>query len=273
MLTRQGLSPRTGWRLRGIFSAGQVFDATGKGLPCLPETFHETLEFAVLASHRDPFDPMEIAIRHTGHKLFVHTEHLHGDWRLMSEYPLSHGLLAMSRVWESPDQVDYIVAAKGSPEAIIDLCHLEADSAQGIITQVNSLAEQGLRVLGVAKAEFNQQRLPDLQHDFTFQFLGLIALADPIRPQVPAAIEESRAAGLRVIMITGDYPATAMNIARQIGIQSPENTISGSMLDSLSDAELQERIRGVNIFCRVVPERASRRERTQGERRSRGHDG
>ncbi|MCC2682489.1 MAG: ATPase, type [Nitrosospira multiformis] len=164
----------------------------------------------------------------------------------------------MSHVWQSPDQVNYIIAAKGSPEAVIDLCHLDSESALGIITQVNALAEQGLRVLGVAKAEFNQQRLPDLQHDFTFQFLGLIALADPIRPQVPAAIEESRAAGLRVIMITGDYPATAMNIARQIGIQSPENTISGSMLDSLSDAELQERIRAVNIFCRVVPEQKLR---------------
>lgn len=241
-----------------IFSAGQIFDAAGKDSSGLPETFHETLEFAVLASHRAPFDPMEIAIRNAGHKLLADTEHLHSDWRLMSEYPLSHDLLAMSRVWQSPDQVNYIIAAKGSPEAIIDLCHLEADSARGIITQVNSLAEQGLRVLGVAKAEFNQQPLPDLQHDFTFQFLGLIALADPIRPQVPAAIEESRAAGLRVIMITGDYPATAMNIARQIGIQSPENTISGSMLDSLSDAELQERIRAVNIFCRVVPEQKLR---------------
>lgn len=241
-----------------IFSAGQVFDAAGKDSFGLPETFHETLEFAVLASHREPFDPMEIAIRHSAHKLLAHTEHLHGDWRLMSEYPLSHGLLAMSRVWQAPDQVNYIIAAKGSPEAIIELCHLDAGSARGIITQVNSVAEQGLRVLGVAKAEFNQQRLPDLQHDFTFQFLGLIALADPIRPQVPAAIEESQAAGLRVIMITGDYPATAMNIARQIGIQSPENTISGSMLDSLSDAELQERIRAVNIFCRVVPEQKLR---------------
>jgi Ca2+-transporting ATPase len=241
-----------------IFSAGQVFDAAGKDPFALPEKFHETLEFAVLASHRDPFDPMEIAIRYSGHELLADTEHLHGDWQLMSEYPLSHGLLAMSRVWQSPDQVNYIVAAKGSPEAIIDLCHLDADSAQGIVIQVNDLAEQGLRVLGVAKAEFNEQRLPDLQHDFPFQFLGLIALADPIRPQVPAAIEESRAAGLRVVMITGDYPATAMYIGRQIGIQSPENTISGSMLDSLSDAELQERIRSVNIFCRVVPEQKLR---------------
>jgi Ca2+-transporting ATPase len=241
-----------------IFSTGQIFDAARKDSFSLPETFHETLEFAVLASHRDPFDPTEIAIRHSGHKLLANTEHLHGDWRLMSEYPLSHGLLAMSRVWQSPDQVNYIIAAKGSPEAIIDLCHLDSESARGIITQVNALAEQGLRVLGVAKAEFNQQRLPDLQHDFTFQFLGLIALADPIRPQVPAAIEESRAAGLRVIMITGDYPVTAMNIARQIGIQSPENMISGAMLDSFNDAELQERIRAVNIFCRVVPEQKLR---------------
>jgi Ca2+-transporting ATPase len=241
-----------------IFSAGKVYNSVNKDSSGLPETFHETLEFALLASHRGPFDPMEIAIRHSGHKLLAHTEHLHRDWRLMSEYPLSHELLAMSRVWQSPDKTNYIVAAKGSPEAIIDLCHLDSDSARGIITQVNAMAEQGLRVLGIAKAEFNQQLLPDLQHDFTFQFLGLIALADPIRPQVPAAIEESGAAGLRVIMITGDYPATAINIAQQVGIKSPENAISGPMLDSLSDAELQERIQTVNIFCRVVPEQKLR---------------
>ena len=247
--------------LARICAAEQVFDATPMERTdsiSLPETFHETLEFAILASQRNPFDPMEMAIRESGMKLLANTEHLHSNWQLVNEYPLSTELLAMSRVWQSPDQVQYIIAAKGAPEAIIDLCHLDASVAQDILNQVNALAEQGLRVLGVAKAAFTQQALPDIQHDFPFQFLGLVALADPIRPMVPAAIEESHAAGLRVVMITGDYPATATNIARQIGLEVPEEIITGPELNNLSDAELQRRIKTVNIFCRVMPEQKLR---------------
>ncbi|HEX8874459.1 MAG TPA: cation-translocating P-type ATPase, partial [Nitrosospira sp.] len=239
-----------------ICAAGQVF--ADRETAMLPETFHQTLEFAVLASQRDPFDPMEVAIRESGLRLLANTEHLHSNWHLMSEYPLSRDLLAMSRVWRSPDQMNYIIAAKGAPEAIIDLCHLDTGTAQGIMDQVDGLAAQGLRVLGVAKAEFGQQTLPGVQHDFAFQFLGLVALADPVRAAVPAAITESHAAGLRVVMITGDYPATATNIARQIGIESPGGTISGPELDALTDAGLRERIATVNIFCRVVPEQKLR---------------
>ena len=223
-----------------------------------PETFHEVLEFAVLASHRDPFDPMEIAIRDCGLKLLAGTEHIHGAWQLIEDYPLTKELLAMSRVWQSPDFKQYIIAAKGAPEAIIDLCHLDARATQKIIQQVNALAEKGLRVLAVAKAKFSEQTLPEIQHDFAFEFIGLIALADPIRPTVTAAISEAHSAGIRVVMITGDYPATAMNIARQIGLESPDVVLTGQELSQLGDTELQNRIKTVNIFCRVVPEQKLR---------------
>ncbi len=244
--------------LAQIRTTDNIFHAIETDSIDLPEAFHETLEFAVLASRRDPFDPMEMAIRESGLKLLANTEHLHSNWQLMNEYPLSRELLAMSRVWQSPDQGQYIIAAKGAPEAIIDLCHLNVNTTQHIVNQVNALAEQGLRVLGVAKATFKQHSLPGIQHDFLFQFLGLVALADPIRPTVPAAIEESRAAGLRVVMITGDYPATAKNIARQIGLETPNEIITGPELNTLSDFELQSRIRTVNIFCRVLPEQKLR---------------
>ena len=223
-----------------------------------PEKFHEVLEFAVLASHRDPFDPMEIAIRECGLKLLAGTEHLHSAWQLVEDYPLTKELLAMSRVWQSPDYSQYIIAAKGAPEAIIELCHLDTETTQKIIQQVNTLAEKGLRVLAVAKAKFSEQTLPEIQHDFAFEFIGLIALADPIRPSVTAAISEAHSAGIRVVMITGDYPATAMNIARQIGLESKNGVITGSELSQLSDTELQNRIKTVNIFCRVVPEQKLR---------------
>ena len=224
----------------------------------LPEKFHETLEFAVLASHIDPFDPMEKAIRETALEALAATEHLHRDWKLINEYPLSSELLAMSRVWQSPDGADYVIAAKGSPEAIVDLCHLSSVDAQALGAITDRLATQGLRVLGVAHANFSKGLLPTIQHDFDFKFVGLIALADPLRPNVAAAVQESRAAGMRVVMITGDYPATALSIARQIGLDITSGALTGSQLHDLSDTALGEQIKSINVFCRVVPEQKLR---------------
>lgn len=224
----------------------------------LPEEFHETLEFAMLASHRDPFDPMEQAVQQAGRGALAQTEHIHDGWTLVDEYPLSRELLAMSRVWQSPDLQDYVIAAKGAPEAIADLCHLDAAQTQAVTRQVNAMAAQGLRVLGVAKAAFRQEALPEIQHDFDFRFLGLIALVDPLRPTVPAAIRDAYAAGVRVIMITGDYPATALNIARQSGLAWSAGAVTGIELDTMDEAELRRCIAEVNVYCRVAPEQKLR---------------
>ncbi|HVK53577.1 MAG TPA: HAD-IC family P-type ATPase, partial [Burkholderiales bacterium] len=224
----------------------------------LPEEFHELLEFSLLASHRDPFDPMEKAIHKTVAETLAGTEHIHGDWGLVEEYPLSQQLLAMSRVWRSPDRASYVIAAKGAPEAIADLCHMDKAEIEALEAQVTAMAEQGLRVLGVAKAAFQPTHLPPIQHDFEFQFLGLIGFADPLRASVPAAIKESYGAGVRVIMITGDYPATAMHIATQAGLVSKGGYIAGSELEAMSDSELRRRIKAVNVFCRVTPEQKLR---------------
>ncbi|HXK37130.1 MAG TPA: cation-translocating P-type ATPase, partial [Candidatus Paceibacterota bacterium] len=120
-------------------------------------------------------------------------------------------------------------------------------------------ADAGLRVLGVARAYFTAtEDLPPEQHDFDFEFLGLVGLVDPVRPTVPGAIQECHDAGIGVIMITGDYPATARNIASQIGLKDPSNVIDGDELDAMSDAELRRRIGSVNVFARVVPEQKLR---------------
>jgi Ca2+-transporting ATPase len=234
-----------------------VYELYGRGAE-LPETFHELLEFSVLASHRDPFDPMEKAIRSAGLELLAATEHLHADWALVEEYPLSPGLLAMSRVWRSPDSQQYVIAAKGAPEAIVDLCHFNAGEADVVSRHVDRLARGGLRVLGIAKAGFRQTQLPAIQHDFEFEFLGLVGLVDPVRPAVPGAIREALEAGIRVVMITGDHPETALNIARQIGLPSGGAMITGTELDILDDQQLRQRLQHVNVFCRVVPEQKLR---------------
>ena len=240
--------------LARIYAGGSTLDLREANAAALPELFHELLEFSLLAGHRDPFDPMEQAIQKVTSQKLAGTEHIHLNWALIDEYPLSRELLAMSRVWQAPDQQNYVVAAKGAPEAIFDLCHLQPGRTAEFGQIANTMASQGLRVLGVAKAAFQRGELPTIQHDFAFEFLGLIGLADPVRETVPPAIAESQTAGMRLIMITGDYPATATSIARQVGLASWNNYIAGPELAELSDAELQRRVRDVNVFCRAVPE-------------------
>ena len=240
-----------------LFANGEYLDVSAP-LRTLPENFHEIVEFAILASQRDPFDPMEKALRSLGETTLAHTEHLHKHWTLVREYPLSPELLALSHVWRGPDRQHHVIAAKGAPEAIADLCHFSQAQLDTLEESVHQLAEQGLRVLGVARGEFRAQPLPGKQHDFDFEFLGLVGLADPIRPAVPEALAACYTAGIRVIMITGDYPGTASNIARQIGLVQSEAIITGPELDRLSDAELGNRIKRINIFARVVPEQKLR---------------
>ncbi len=238
----------------------------------LPEAFHELVEYCILASQRDPFDPMEKAFKQLGDHYLANTEHLHGDWKLLREYPLSPDLLAMSHVWQSADAKQYEIAAKGAPEAIADLCHFTPEQQHSLATQVSAMAAKGLRVLGVARValldappaflpphpSIDPKHLPDKQHDFPFQFLGLVGLSDPVRPTVAAAIQECYTAGIRVVMITGDYPVTAQAIARQIGLTQSGEILTGAQLDQMSDAELNQQIQNTTIFARAVPEQKLR---------------
>ncbi|MES2012862.1 MAG: cation-translocating P-type ATPase [Pseudomonadota bacterium] len=235
-----------------------LFEAE-KAPDILPEDFHELIEFSILASQIAPFDPMEKAIHSFGQHYLADTEHLHGDWQLAYEYALSPELLALSQVWKAVDRDDYVVAAKGAPEAIADLCHLNPQQLEKLSAQVNTLAAKGLRVLGVAKATYSGSVWPDIQHDFDFDFLGLIGLADPVRPTVAPALKECHTAGIRVVVITGDYPATAASIAAQVGLDiGTGGIITGAELSQMNDATLSERIQHSNVFARMVPEQKLR---------------
>ncbi len=244
--------------VKKIFANGMFHDVSAEAQGDLPDAFHEIVEFSILASQHDPFDPMEKAFKQLGVAYLAKTEHIHADWRLIQEYPLSNNLLALSHVWKSPAGGRYVIAAKGAPEAVADLCHLTKKELRELSARIDSMADEGLRVLGVAKAYFTESDLPSEQHDFRFEFLGLVGLADPMRPKVPAALAECYGAGIRVIMITGDYTGTAQNIARQIGLKNVAEVITGPELDAMADAELKERIKSVNIFARVVPEQKLR---------------
>ena len=219
-----------------------------------PGQFHEIIEYGMLSSQTNPFDPMERAILQMSELYLEGTEHIHKDWQMLKEYPLSKELLAMSRVFKQAGTDQKTIAVKGAPEAIFDLCHLDEHRQHELASAVEHLAEKGLRVLGVGKARVVSSDLPDVQHDFEFEFVGLIGLSDPIRPNVPEAVAECHQAGIRVIMITGDYPVTAMNIAREIGLQNHDSCITGQELREMSEPELCEKIRHINVFARVVPE-------------------
>jgi Ca2+-transporting ATPase len=243
--------------VRKLFCRGNFF-AVDDATTTLPEPFHELVEFSILASQHDPFDPMEKAIKGIGRKLLADTEHLHDNWTLVQEYALSKKLLALSHVWASPAGSELVIAAKGAPEAIFDLCHLSNEEIATLGLCVQEMAGEGLRVLGVARANFRRSDLPEDQHDYDFRFIGLVGFSDPLRPMVADAVRECYEAGLRTVMITGDYPVTAQNIARQAGIRSCEEVITGHELDTMGDDELKDRIRNVNVFARVVPEQKLR---------------
>lgn len=240
-----------------MLASGEVFHDVESVLPP-PDTFHDLVEFSILASQRDSFDPMEQAIKEFGEAYLAHTEHLHADWRLEREYPLSPELLAMSHVWRAQDGSGFVIAAKGAPEAIADLCHFDGQHMERLSVAVKRMAGDGLRVLGVARSFFREEGLPGRQHDFPFEFLGLVGLADPVRSTVAPALQDCYRAGMRMVMITGDYPETARSIARRIGLRESDEVISGPELDAMDDEALRRRISRVNIFARVVPEQKLR---------------
>ena len=235
-----------------------------EGAEELPEAFQNLVESALLATPGKPFDPMEKAIQRFGHQWLAGTEHVHEGREPAFEYALSSEILAMTRVFASADpapNAQYFLATKGAPEAVADLCHLNVDEKAGIQRQVEAMAERGLRVLGVARGRWSAPvseqggapPWPQSQHDFDYEFLGLVALADPPRAEVPAALAECRRAGVRVIMMTGDHPATARAIAQQVGLSERPDFITGTETEALDDEALRQRLQHVDLCARLKP--------------------
>jgi P-type Ca2+ transporter type 2C len=224
------------------------------GAGVLPEALHELAEFAALATPADPYDPMEKAIRQFATAHLSGTAHLHGAWKPEQAYPLSREIMAMTHVFRADRPDRHLLATKGAPEAVIDLCHLDAARRDAILRQVHEMASDGLRVLAVARGQWESDSWPASQHEFTFTYLGLVGLLDPPRAEVPAAIAACRAAGIRVLILTGDHAATAQAIARQIGLPARAEVLTGPQIAGCDDAALVRRLREVDICARVLPE-------------------
>ena len=211
------------------------------------------LELAHLASREDPIDPMEKAFG----LAYKSLERESVSYERIREYPLSKSLPVMTRVLKDTNN-HILVATKGAPEFVFKLCELDPGETEKHLNRVHALASEGYRVIALASCREDREALPDSQTGFSQEFRGLIALADPIRPEVPQAITECGEAGIKVIMITGDFPDTAISIARQIGIPKAGFLMTGSELNRISDQELKDRIQDISVFARVVPEQKLR---------------
>lgn len=217
-------------------------------------TFSQLVRVGFRASQHNSIDPMEQAIQKTHEQTSVSNTARH---QIVREYPLSKQLLAMTRVLQDNEDQSTSVSAKGAPETIFELCRLDEMERNKHMAAVHQMAGRGYRVIAVAEAT-HPPHLPETQAGFDFSFLGLIGLEDPIRPEVPQAIRECNKAGIKVIMITGDFPATAKSIAQQIGLPEEGQLITGNELNAMEDDQLKEKIKRATIFARIIPEQKLR---------------
>jgi Ca2+-transporting ATPase len=163
----------------------------------------------------------------------------------------------------------HVVAVKGAPDVVLELCKqyqtiddaivpLSDDARHRILAANDQMAQDALRVIAVAyriSKDVPQTLTPEhVEKDLVF--VGLIGMIDPPRPEVKVALEKARSAGIRTVMITGDYPQTARAIALQIGLVKPgsDKVIAGAELNEMSDEQLQEEIKATSVFARVSPE-------------------
>lgn len=220
-----------------------------------PEDFRKLIQAARSASGKTSIDPMEQAIGLI-HREWIAKEEFEGE--VIKEYPLSDELLAMTQVLGTEKEKEWRVAAKGAPEAIFHLCKLPKEEIIKHTAIMQEMAKRGYRMLGVARSTTSTTTLPEKQNDFLFEWVGLIGFEDPIRPELPGAVQECYRAGIRVIMITGDYPDTASNIATQIGLNHNGLVISGSELDQLDNDALINIVAKTSVFARIRPQQKLR---------------
>lgn len=243
-------------RVRGLYRAGEHLGVDAETQD-LPKGFMELLDYALLATRPQSFDPMEQAVDDLGRRVLGAGSPLRRQWQLGRVYDITPELLAMSQAWRAEDG-RYIVATKGAPEAIAQLCALPPEPASVLLGAVEAMAAKGLRVIAVGAGRCDAPGLPPRQTDFAFKLMGLVGFADPLRESAQRAVAEALGAGMKVAMITGDYPATALAIAREAGLDVSGGVLSGAEIQSLSEADLRKRLERTRVFARVMPEQKLR---------------
>ncbi len=234
------------WGLHGQWSRGQSLDST------LPESVHEIVEFGVLASAEQTHEPMEQAVHELAGKGLAGTEHLHREWSLIRDYPLRTTFFT-SKAWKREADPLLVVGAKGAPEAVIRVCRMPDETREAVLAQSAKMASEGLRIIAVARTSVRDGELPSAQESFRFEFVGLIGLKDPLRPEAKNFISECRLAGIKIYILTGDHPGTAFSIAQELGLPSDLKRFTGAELELLTESELRDQLGDCGVFSRVTP--------------------
>ncbi len=221
------------------------------------DNFRQLVAHGVLASTPEAVDPMDKALCDIADSWFGQQNFPTAEAKLARTYGLRPELLAVTQVWAPDDGGPLTVASKGAPEAIGRLCRLSDRESRDLGVSVDAMAAGGMRVLAVACARFIGETLPGEPTEFAFQLVGLVGFADPLRARVPTAVRECRSAGIRIVMITGDYPETAIAIARQAGLAA-DKAVTGDVIAKQSAAELILQAQSSSVFARIVPEQKLR---------------
>lgn len=208
------------------------------------------IKTAMWSSEPIPFDPMEIAL-HDAYLKYCN-EDLRDDYELVKEYPLSGTPPMMTHVWENNSGLR-IISTKGAPEAIISVSQLSSYEKQQVIAAMEQMANEGYRVLGVARAVHSGDTYPDNQHNFNFHFEGLVGFYDPPKNNIQEVLEEAKQAGVEVKIITGDNAKTTQSIAQQIHFEGADKEISGERLMKLDDEALKVIVKETKVFTRMFP--------------------
>ncbi len=227
------------------FKADVVID---NNMPDMTGSASWLVYVAMLACEEDPFDPMETAI----HKKFQEKNEFPAGINKIKEYPISGAHPMMTHIYRTASG-ENIIATKGAPEGIIQRSNLNSGEINKIHAVLKKFASKGYRVLAVARGIETNGTLPRLQQDFEFEFLGLVALNDPPRKNIPSVIKSFYDAGIEVKMITGDYPETASAIAEQVGIKNSASVVHGDAIVKMSDAQLMDAAGKNPVFARVKP--------------------
>ena len=223
--------------------------------PVTDARVRDLLRVAALAGEPEPVDPMELAISDRARVAGASDD---PPATLVEHVPFSPGLKMVRNVWAVPGTDARWTAVKGAPEAVLDVAAVPGGDRARWDLALRSMAQAGYRVLGVARSSPTSGGTTPVPPADSLEFLGLLGLADPLRPGVPEAVRECRSAGVRVLMITGDHPETARAIAREAGWVLLDSVLEGSELDRLSPSELHDRVRTAEVYARVRPEQKLR---------------
>lgn len=201
------------------------------------------IETSYLSCPLVAYDPMDVAIK----EYCLSKEEFGKDLKITKEYAFTPETKMTGQVWN-----DKILCVKGAYESVLSLCNLDEQTYSQIKAKIDSYSNDGFRVLAVARQD-DLTSIPNSLSDSSLNFVGLIALYDPPRDGVSESLSDCYSAGVRVIMITGDNGETAKGIAKKINLENYDEVITGNELEKMSDEELFEKAKTVNIFARVYP--------------------